>query len=133
MSIDLKQYLRDVLEGKDTVITEILNDSTFKGKFQSLARNLQVTEQSLESCLKRIAASLLVKPTNNGCLVALLLLSIELDSFHSTHSAWYKRDVLIETLHNIFIEYNGKFHNMNYYFQGLSFILLVFSLILIVL
>ena len=117
----------------DTAIIAISNDSTFKGKFRSLARNFQATEQSLESCLKGIATSLLVKPTNNGCLVALLLLSLELDSSHSTHSVWYKRDVLIETLYNIFTEYNDIFHKMNYYFQGLSFILLVFSLILIVL
>ena len=131
---NLKQYLHDVLNGKDKTIAEISEDLTTKDRFQPMVQNLQVTEETLESCLQGIAASLLTSSSNDGCLVALLLLSIELDSFHSAHSAWYKRDVLIETLHSIFTEYDNKFHKKHYYhFQGLSLFLLVLSFILIVL
>ena len=67
---------------------------------------------------------------NTGYLVSLLFFSEELDSFHSTYSAWYRRDMLIETLHNIFLEYTNRLYKKCYYFlssfTGFFLILILF-------
>ena len=132
MSQRLKQYLNDVMDGNNTTILEISQDLSLQNRFKSLVKDLNITEQTLEYCLKEIATVLLEDSVNYGCLVSLLLFSREFDSYHSTHSVWYRRYMLIETLHDIFLEYSNRLYKKQcYYFYKYSLLLLVFSLILI--
>ena len=131
MSLKLKRYhLDDVMDdGNNTAILGISQDDLMSlqngFKSSSLVKDLNITEQTLECCLKEIATVLLEDSVNYGCLVSLLLFSREFDSYHSTHSVWYRRYMLIETLHDIFLEYSKK---QCYYFCKYSLLLLVFSL-----
>ena len=132
MSQRLKRYLDDVMDGNNTAILEISQDLSLQNRFKSLVKDLNITEQTLECCLKEIATVLLEDSVNYGCLVSLLLFSREFDSYHSTHSVWYRRYMLIETLHDIFLEYSNRLYKKQcYYFCKYSLLLLVFSLILI--
>ena len=133
MSQRLKRYLNDVLDGENMIVGEMSNDLNLHDRFQSMIKDLNITEQTLECCLKEIATVLLEDSNNHGCLAILLLFSRELDSYHSMHSGkWYRRSMLIETLHNIFLEYSNKIYkNKGYYFLECSFILFVFSFILL--
>ena len=102
MSEGLKQYLNDVFDGKNTTILEISQDLNSQNRFQSMVKDLKITEQSLERSIKNIASMLLKDSTNTGCVVSLLLFSMELDSYHSIHSSsWYRRDMLVEILYDI--------------------------------
>ena len=105
MSEGLKQYLNDVFDGKNTTILEISQDLNSQNRFQSMVKDLEITtEQSLERNIKNIASMSFKDSTDVGCVVSLLLFSMELDSYHSMHSSsWYKRDMLVETLHDIFL------------------------------
>ena len=105
MSQRLKRYLNDVLDGENMITGEMSNDLNLHDRFQSMIQDLNITEQTFECCLKEIATVLLEDSMNHGCLVTLLLFSRELDSYHSMHSAWYRRSMLIETLHNIQKQY----------------------------
>ena len=88
---------------KNMTILEISKDLSLENHFQSVVKDLKITKQSLEGCLKNIASMLLKDSTNTGCVVSLLLFSMELDSYHSIHSSsWYTRDMLVETLYDIF-------------------------------
>ena len=133
MSQRLKRYLNGVLDGKNMIIGEMSNDLNLHDRFQSMIQDLNITEQTFECCLKEIATVLLEDSMNHGRLVTLLLFSRELDSYHSMHStSWYRRSMLIETLHNIFLEYSNRIYkNQGYYFLEYSFILLLFSFLLI--
>ena len=102
MSEGLKQYLNDVFDGKNTTILEISQDLNSQNRFQSMVKDLKITEQSLERSIKNIASILFKDSTNSGCIVSLLLFSMELDSYHSIHSSsWYRRDMLVEILYDI--------------------------------
>ena len=133
MSQRLKRYLNDVLDGENMITGEMSNDLNLHDRFQSMIQDLNITEQTFECCLKEIATVLLEDSMNHGRLVTLLLFSRELDSYHSMHStSWYRRSMLIETLHNIFLEYSNRIYRKKcYYFCKYSLLLLVFSLILI--
>ena len=115
------------------IVGEMLNDLNLHDRFQSMIQDLNITEQTFECCLKEIATVLLEDSMNHGRLITLLLFSRELDSYHSMHStSWYRRSMLIETLHNIFLEYSNRIYkNQGYYFLEYSFILLLFSCLLI--
>ena len=103
MSQRLKRYLNDVLDGKNMNILDVSQDLNSQNRFQSMVKNLNITEQSLERSIKNIASMLLKDSTNTGCVVSLLLFSMELDSYHLIHSSsWYTRDMLVETLYDIF-------------------------------
>ena len=121
------RYLNDVLNGENITILEMAEDLNFRDRFHSMIQDLNITEQTLDCCLKEIATVLLEDSANIGCLVSFLLFSIELDSFHSTYSAWYRRDMLIETLHNILLDYNFKsnIYKKSYYFWRSPIILLL--------
>ena len=99
---ELKQFIINVLDGRNSLINEISVDFNKKEQFQKMVDDLCLTEETFEPTLKRLAKSLLLK--NNGHLTVLLLFSMELDSFHSLNSSWYKRDMLIETLYNILLD-----------------------------
>ena len=132
MSQRLKQYLNDVMDDKNLRILEISKELNLQDRFQSMAQDLNITEETLEYCLKEIATVLLEDSTNYGCLVTLLLFSRELDSYHSTYSTWYRRRMMIEALHNIFLEYSNRMYKKQvHYFWEYALILFVFSLILI--
>ena len=100
---ELKQFVIDVLDGRNLLINKISEDFNKKKQFQKMVDDLCLTEETFEPALKRLAKSLLLRK-NNGRLTALLLFSMELDSFHSLNSSWYKRDMLIETLYNILLD-----------------------------
>ena len=88
MSQRLKRYLDDVMDGNNTAILEISQDLSLQNRFKSLVKDLNITEQTLECCLKEIATESLEDVVNYGCIVSLLLFSREFDSYHSTHSVW---------------------------------------------
>ena len=100
---ELKQFVIDVLDGRNLLINKISEDFNKKKQFQKMVDDLCLTEETFEPALKRLAKSLLLRK-NNGRLTALLLFSMELDSFHSLNSSWYKRDMLIETLYSIILD-----------------------------
>ena len=100
---ELKQFVINVLDGRNSLINKISTDFNKKEQFQKIINDLCLTEETFEPALKSLAKSLLLRK-NNGRLTALLLFSMELDSFHSLNSSWYKRDMLIETLYNILLD-----------------------------
>ena len=104
MSQRLKRYLNDVLDGKNMNILEMSNDPNLQNRYQSMIKTLNITDkQTLERCMKIIASESLKPPMKDGHIVSLILFSVELDSYHSIHnSSWYRRDMLVETLHDIF-------------------------------
>ena len=135
MSERSKQFLNDVLDRKNSIINEIFKDLNSQERFQSIIKDLNLTEQTFECGLKEIAALVLSDSMNNGCFVSLLIFSMELDSFHSVYSAWYRRDMLIETLHKIFLESSIRpkqlYKKEDYYFWEYTLILFVCSVVLI--
>ena len=133
MSARLEQYINDILDGENAIIEGIAEDLNVQDRYRSMIHDLRITEQTLDSSLKEISASLFADSTNNGSVVSFLLFSKELDSFHAVHSTWYRRAMLINTLRDIFIEYTDKIIDKNDYIPGLSLILIVISLILILL
>ena len=104
MSQRLKRYLNDVLDGKNMNILEMSKDPNLQNRYQSMIKTLNITDkQTLERCMKIIASESLKPPMKDGHIVSLILFSVELDSYHSIHnSSWYRRDMLVETLHDIF-------------------------------
>ena len=104
MSQRLKQYLNDVFDGKHMSILEMSKDPNLQNRYQSMIKTLNITDkQTLERCMKIIASESLKPPMKDGHIVSLILFSVELDSYHSIHnSSWYRRDMLVETLHDIF-------------------------------
>ena len=131
----IEQYINDILDGKNAIVEGLAAEdlNAVQGRYRSMIYDLQITEQTLDSSLKEISASLFADSTNNGSVVSFLLFSKELDSFHAVHSTWYRRAMLINTLRDIFIEYTDKIIDKNDYIPGLSLILIVISLILILL
>ena len=123
---ELKQFVINVLDGRNSHINEISVDFNKKEQFQKMVDDLCLTEETFEPTLKRLAKSLLHRK-NNGRLTALLLFSMELDSFHSLNSSWYKRDMLIETLYNIILDSKEK----EYPFWKYTFIICSIVLIII--
>ena len=104
MSQRLKQYLNDAFDGKNMNILEMSKDPNLQNRYQSMIKTLNITDkQTLERCMKIIASESLKPPMKDGHIVSLILFSVELDSYHSIHnSSWYRRDMLVETLHDIF-------------------------------
>ena len=125
---ELKQFIINVLDGRNSLINKISSDFNKKEQFQKIIDHLCLTEETFEPTLKRLAKSLLLK--NNGHLTVLLLFSMELDSFHSLNSSWYKRDMLIETLYNILLD--RKRIEEEYPFWEYTLILLICSIVLII-
>ncbi len=101
---ELRQFLIDVLDGRNYIISKISKDLNSKEQFQTMVNDLCLTEHSFQPKLNTILTLLLSNSRNNGCLASLLLFSIEVDSFHSLNSSWYRRDTLIETLYNILLD-----------------------------
>ena len=106
---ELKQFLISVLDGENSTINEISNDFNHKEQFQRMVKDLCLTEQLFEIKLKTIATTVLSNSKNNGCFASLLIFSIELDTFHSRNSSWYRRDVLVTTLHDVFLKSNKQY------------------------
>ena len=104
MSQRLKRYLNDAFDGKNMNILEMSKDPNLQNRYQSMIKTLNITDkQTLERCMKIIASESLKPPMKDGHIVSLILFSVELDSYHSIHnSSWYRRDMLVETLHDIF-------------------------------
>ena len=104
MSQRLKRYLSDAFDGKNMNILEMSKDPNLQNRYQSMIKTLNITDkQTLERCMKIIASESLKPPMKDGHIVSLILFSVELDSYHSIHnSSWYRRDMLVETLHDIF-------------------------------
>ena len=104
MSQRLKQYLNDAFDGKNMNILEMSKDPNLQNRYQSMIKTLNITDkQTLERCMNIIASESLKPPMKDGHIVSLILFSVELDSYHSIHnSSWYRRDMLVETLHDIF-------------------------------
>ena len=126
---ELKQFVINVLDGRNSLINKISADFNKKEKFQKIIDDLCLTEETFEPTLKRLAKSLLLK--NNGHLTVLLLFSMELDSFYSLNSSWYKRDMLIETLYNILLDIKC-IEEKEYPFWEYTLILFICSIVLII-
>ena len=135
MSQRLKRYLNDVLDGKNMNILEVSQDLRLQKRLQLMVKNLNITEQSFESCMKNVASELLKDQIKKSYVLTLLLFSKELDSYHSMHStSWYTRDKLLVILHDIFLEYGNRIYKkQHHYFWEYFLILLITSLICILL
>ena len=125
---ELKQFIINVLDGRNSLINKISSDFNKKEQFQKIIDHLCLTEETFEPTLKRLAKSLLLK--NNGHLTVLLLFSMELDSFYSLNSSWYKRDMLIETLYDILLD--RKRMEEEYSFWEYMLILFICSLLIMI-
>ena len=125
---ELKQFIINVLDGRNSIINKISSDFNKKEQFQKIIDHLCLTEETFEPTLKRLAKSLLLK--NNGHLTVLLLFSMELDSFYSLNSSWYKRDMLIETLYDILLD--RKRMEEEYSFWEYMLILFICSLLIMI-
>ena len=122
---ELRQFIIDVLDGQNSIIDKISKDFNHKEQLQTMVKELSLTEQSFEASVMMIATILLPQDSkNNGCFASLLIFSIELDSFHSLNSSWYRRDMLIETLNNILLDSKHCKRN-EYSFWEYTFILFV--------
>ena len=134
MSEQLKQFLNDVLDGKNSlIINEISKDylNSQDDQFQTKIKDLNLTEHSFELGLKMIVTILLNNSKNNGRLASLLIFSMKLDSFHSLNSSWYRRDMLIET-YNALSKSNYELSNREEYsFWEYTIILFLCSIVLI--
>ena len=83
MSKRLKNYLLDVLDGKNEILNEIAYDSHYKEQLESMIEDFVFTEQSFEADLLKTAKILLQNSTDNRYVIALLLYAIHLDLYHS--------------------------------------------------
>ena len=137
MSERLKQFLNDVLDGKNKFIKKVLsNDSSLQGRYRTMVINLQLSDHTLDCCLKGIADSLFKNSVNNGSLVSLLMFSKELDNFHRAHSRWYKRTMLLDILCDIFEANAHIFHKSKpgwVSFLDISLYLFTFYVIFVIL
>ena len=127
---ELKQFVINVLDGRNSLINKISSDFNKKEQFQKIIDDLFLTEETFEPTLKRLAKSLLLK--NNGHLTVLLLFSMELDSFYSLNSSWYKRDMLIETLYDILLDRKRMEEEEYYSFWEYMLILFICSLLIMI-
>ena len=132
MSKRLKNYLLDVLDGKNEILNEIAYDSHYKEQLESMIEDFVFTEQSFEADLLKTATILLQNSTDNRYVIALLLYAIHLDLYHSKYSSWYKRDVLIDVLFSIIINHykyctKQKICNYTFFLFICSIVFILFS------
>ena len=130
---ELRQFLIDVLDRRNLIINKISKDVNNKEQFQKIVNDLRLTEQSFKPTLKTVVALLLSNSKTNGRLASLLIFGIELDSFHSLNSSWYRRDMLIETLYNVLLGSKLSKQEEEYSFWEYTFILFICSFFLILL
>lgn len=133
MAQRFKQHLSDVIDGRNMLILEMSRDLNLQEHFQTMIKDLDLTEQTFKSRLRYIIISILGdNSTNNGRFISLLLFSKELDSYLMMHSKWYRRDVLIEQLHTTLLEINYKLITKEEYsFWGYTMIIFLCSIVLI--
>ena len=128
----LKRFLNDVLDGKNLLINEIFENLNSKNQLQMKIKDLNLTEHSFEPGLKTIATTFLHNSKSNGHIASLLIFSMEMDSFHYLNSSWYRRDMLIETLHSVLSEFNYELNNKEELsFWEYTIILFLCSIVLI--
>ena len=132
MSKRLKQYLVDVLDGKNEILNEIAYDPYYKEQLESMVEDFVFTEQSFEADLLKTATILLQNSTDNRYVIALLLYAIHLDLYHSKYSSWYKRDVLIDVLFSIIMNHykyctKQKICNYTFFLFICSIVFILFS------
>ena len=132
MSKRLKQYLIDVLDGKNENLNEIAHDSYYKDQLESMVEDFVFTEESFEADLLETAKLLLQNSTDNRYIIVLLLYAIHLDIFHSNYSSWYKRNVLVDVLFSIIINHSKycikqKFCNYTFFLFICSIVFILFS------
>lgn len=137
MSERLKQFLDDVLEGRNKSFEEILNnDRSLQRRYRTMMLNLELSELTLDCCLKEIAESLFKESGNNGSVISLLMLAKVLDNFHTAHSTWYRRTLLIDILCDIFEANAHIFHKIKpewASFVDISLYLFTFFVIFVIL
>ena len=133
-SCKLKQFLIDVLDGRNSFINKVSKDLDLKEQLKMLVNDLSLTEHSFQPKLDTIVTLLLSNSMSNGCWVSLLLFSMELDSYHSLNSPWYRRQMLIETLYNNKL-LNSKFSKEEEYsfWVYVVIIILIYSFLVIAL
>ena len=132
MSKRLKNYLLDVLDGKNEILNEIAYNSHYKEQLESMIEDFVFTEQSFEADLLKTATILLQNSTDNRYVIALLLYAIHLDLYHSKYSSWYKRDVLIDVLFSIIMNHyryctKQKICNYTFFLFICSIVFILFS------
>ena len=132
MSKRLKQYLFDVLDGKNEILNGIAYDSYYKEQFESMVEDFVFTEQSFEADLLKTVTILLQNSTDNKYVIALLLYAIHLDLYHSKYSSWYKRDMLIDVLFSIIMNHykyctKQKICNYTFFLFICSIVFILFS------
>ena len=131
MSQQLKQFLADAVDGKNSLINEMSNDPYYKQQCETLIKDFIFTEDSFESDLIKIASILLKPSSNNRYFISLLIFGIHLNIFYSTNCTWYRRDKLVNVLYKIFIDQRKNCINKKCYFRSCTFLLL-FGLVIFI-
>ena len=134
MSQELKMYIQDVLNGKNLYVTELYKDVESRKKLNKMVIDLNISKSSLKRSMQIIASKLFKNSPNRGHITSFLLFSMELDSHLST-STWYKRDMLIDLLHKIFLSHNiqpNKLYKQKDFFWGSPFIFFSIIFLLII-
>ena len=127
---ELKQYIINVLEGKNNAIVQMSKD--FQASYREMIINLNITEKTLQGTLEGICDNLFAEKCNSGYFTALLIFCMELDSFHKKNSSWYSRDMLVEILLNILPKLKCKQNIRDFtYYICLCSISLVITLLLL--
>ena len=99
----LKLFLNNVLARKNEIINTIYNDPQYKKQLRTMVKDLKITKESFKTDITVILTTVLKDSKNNGYIASVLIFSMELDTYLTEKSSWYKRSMLIETLIPILI------------------------------
>ena len=99
----LKLFLNNVLERKNEIINTMYNDPQYKKQLRTMVEDLEITEKSFKTDITVILTTVLRESKNNGYIASVLIFSMELDTYLTEKTIWYRRSMLIETLIPILI------------------------------
>ena len=99
----MKLFLNNVLERKNETINTIYNDSKYKKQLRITVEDLKITKESFKTDITVILTTVLRESKNNGYIASVLIFCMDLDTYLTEKTTWYRRSMLIETLIPIFI------------------------------
>ena len=99
----LKLFLNNVLERKNEIINTMYNDPQYKKQLRTMVEDLEITEKSFKTDITVILTTVLKDSKNNGYIASVLIFCMDLDTYLTEKTTWYRRSMLIETLIPILI------------------------------
>ena len=99
----LKLFLNNVLERKNEIINTMYNDPQYKKQLRTMVEDLEITEKSFKTDITVILTTVLRESKNNGYIASVLIFCMDLDTYLTEKTTWYRRSMLIETLIPILI------------------------------